>query len=648
MIKRLRDFARKDDAVIEVFSEILLTGIIVLAIAAAAAFVLSSLDEPDNVRVDIDHWVDNETDTLYFRHSGGETVEVEDLELVVYANGSYETLTSSQFNYDSDEWALGDVIEINTSSRFDITNETISSKLVHTASRLVIYDAYGSIGDNSGAGGNGGNGGSGPHNQPPVASFSYSPSLPAMGQSITFDAIASSDPDGSITNYEWDWTNDGSYDDTGVSETHSYSSPGSYDVKLRVTDDDGEVSTTSETVVVTGPLVYLNDAIALDIDDDGTPSGVQFNVSNYGDEDLTVVSITVTPENATVGGLNDPEGGIGQWESEFYVESDGFGYTTDFGYGETLPYTFDLSEASNANDEPVLAANSDATFSLYQFTDGSGEGTDVGVPINIADESVDITLTMADGSSYSFTIKPSGPPQADAGSDFTIDEGTTGALDGSGSSDPDGNIVTYEWAITDNPDGASVSITDADNTDPTATFDASGADVDGDQVVEVTLAVTDDDGFTDSDVVNVTINDLDVPAIEYVLGSGSTNNGWARGRLYFEISNNEASSITIQNISVSLSGNSATDIINPDHPVFSTPEVEFYNPIDYGYRDGGMSLDSFEILDDNAVITSTGKTDVILAYFSENGNRVKISGKDVTVIFGLTDGRQVTITIDDI
>ncbi len=149
MIKRLRDFARKDDAVIEVFSEILLTGIIVLAIAAAAAFVLSSLDEPDNVRVDIDHWVDNETDTLYFRHSGGETVDVEDLELLVYVNGSYETLTSEQIraNYDSDEWALGDVIEINTSSQFDITNETISSKLVHTASSMVIYDAYGSIGE---------------------------------------------------------------------------------------------------------------------------------------------------------------------------------------------------------------------------------------------------------------------------------------------------------------------------------------------------------------------------------------------------------------------------------------------------------------------------------------------------------------------
>ncbi|WP_129597561.1 type IV pilin N-terminal domain-containing protein [Methanohalophilus profundi] len=164
MIKKLQDFARKDDAVIEVFSEILLTGIIVIAIAAAAAFVLSSLDGPDNVRVDIDHWADEDTNTLYFRHSGGETVNVDDLELVVYVNGSYETLNSSQFNYSSNEWALGDVIEVNTSSQlnYDIDEDNVPSKLVHTASSLVIYDAYGSIGD-SGAddGGNGGDDGGG-------------------------------------------------------------------------------------------------------------------------------------------------------------------------------------------------------------------------------------------------------------------------------------------------------------------------------------------------------------------------------------------------------------------------------------------------------------------------------------------------------
>ncbi|RXG34372.1 LamG-like jellyroll fold domain-containing protein [Methanohalophilus sp. WG1-DM] len=203
MTKRLQDFAKKDDAVIEVFSEILLTGIIVLAIAAVAAFVLSSLDGPDNVRVDIDHWADKDTDTLYFRHSGGETVDVEDLELVVNVNGSYETLTSEQIraNYDSDEWALGDVIEINTSTQFnyDITDDRVPTKLVHTASSLVIYDAYGSIGD-SGVGGNGGSGGGGDDGDPATAPVlsSQTPTSPYSStvlETVTFSATSNQSSD---------------------------------------------------------------------------------------------------------------------------------------------------------------------------------------------------------------------------------------------------------------------------------------------------------------------------------------------------------------------------------------------------------------------------------------------------------------------
>ncbi|RNI15907.1 PKD domain-containing protein [Methanohalophilus sp. RSK] len=246
MIKRLQDFARKDDAVIEVFSEILLIGIIVIAIAAAAAFVLSSLDEPDNVRVDIDHWVDNETDTLYFRHSGGETVDVEDLELLVYVNGSYETLNSSQFNYDSDEWALGDVIEINTSSQFnyDIDDDNVPSKLVHTASSLVIYDAYGSMGD-SGTGGNGGSG------DDPSADFAYSPPNPTTYETVDF-TNQSSDTDGNIVGWSWDF-GDGNTS-TDQNPSHQYSSEGTYTATLTVTDNDGNTGSTSSVVTVTESL----------------------------------------------------------------------------------------------------------------------------------------------------------------------------------------------------------------------------------------------------------------------------------------------------------------------------------------------------------------------------------------------------------
>lgn len=67
---------------------------------------------------------------------------------------------------------------------------------------------------------------------------------------VSFNASASSDPDGSITSYEWDFTADGTYDATGPTVTHRYPSSGNFDVKLRVTDDQGKTNTTTVTVSV--------------------------------------------------------------------------------------------------------------------------------------------------------------------------------------------------------------------------------------------------------------------------------------------------------------------------------------------------------------------------------------------------------------
>jgi PKD repeat protein len=99
--------------------------------------------------------------------------------------------------------------------------------------------------------------------QNPVASMSVAPSVydPAsdkfyvrVGESIAFMASGSYDPDwevgdcedtlNGIRKFEWDWTNDGTYDASdepgnGIA-AHTYSTTGSYTVKLRVHDDDDD------------------------------------------------------------------------------------------------------------------------------------------------------------------------------------------------------------------------------------------------------------------------------------------------------------------------------------------------------------------------------------------------------------------------
>jgi PKD repeat protein len=57
---------------------------------------------------------------------------------------------------------------------------------------------------------------------------------------VTFDGSASSDPDGSVDRYDWDFGDGKNEDDAGATPSHSYAEAGSYFVTLTVTDNSGE------------------------------------------------------------------------------------------------------------------------------------------------------------------------------------------------------------------------------------------------------------------------------------------------------------------------------------------------------------------------------------------------------------------------
>jgi hypothetical protein len=97
------------------------------------------------------------------------------------------------------------------------------------------------------------------------------------------------------------------------------------------------------------------------------------------------------------------------------------------------------------------------------------------------------------------------PPTADAGQDQTVEctshHGAVVALNGSGSSDPDGTIAKYEWF----ENGASI----ATGAQPSVTLGLGSH--------TITLRVTDDDGATDEDEVVIIVRDTQGPVINMVV-----------------------------------------------------------------------------------------------------------------------------------
>ena len=82
-------------------------------------------------------------------------------------------------------------------------------------------------------------------NQAPVASFE-AVGAPA-GSAVVFNAAGASDPDGSITRYDWDFGDGNALQNGGPQVAHVFAQPGSYEVRLVVTDNEGASTLTTFT-----------------------------------------------------------------------------------------------------------------------------------------------------------------------------------------------------------------------------------------------------------------------------------------------------------------------------------------------------------------------------------------------------------------
>ncbi|MFN7927357.1 MAG: glycoside hydrolase family 44 protein [Blastocatellia bacterium] len=89
-------------------------------------------------------------------------------------------------------------------------------------------------------------------NQPPVASASATPTTGLAPLAVNFNGSASSDPDGTISSYAWDF-GDGTTG-TGATVSHTYTTVGTLNARLTVADDKGAVASITIPITVTSNL----------------------------------------------------------------------------------------------------------------------------------------------------------------------------------------------------------------------------------------------------------------------------------------------------------------------------------------------------------------------------------------------------------
>jgi hypothetical protein len=185
---------------------------------------------------------------------------------------------------------------------------------------------------------------------------------------------------------------------------------------------------------------YERDAVTVD------NGGVRFNVTNAGPTDRTVTDIRLTPLDDDVARLDDPSAGEGELQSEFYVDVGGRTRTADFGGGKALPATFDLSEASEQNDEHTIRTGETAEYTLYQFRDSSDDA------ISMAGRRFEVELFFEDGGRSQFLASPDPGVSRDR-VQYNNDAVTTGT--GPGNSDKSGvefsveNVGSEKVVVTD-------------------------------------------------------------------------------------------------------------------------------------------------------------------------------------------------------
>ena len=261
---------------------------------------------------------------------------------------------------------------------------------------------------------------------------------------VTLDGSGSTDANGDALTYGWSFKSKPTESKsalssaTAVKPTFTPDVAGDYIVQLVV--NDGKTGSVASTVTVTASV------------------GNAAPVANAGTAQSVLVGTKVTLA----------------------------GSVTDANVGDTITYSWSLTSKPSGSS----AALSSATDVRPTFTaDVAG---DYVVQLVVNDGKVDsvastVTITASAGNAA---------PVANAGAAQSLAITTLVTLDGSGSSDANGDTLTYSWSLTSKPTGSSSALSSATVVKPTFT-----PDVAGDYVVQLIV----NDGKVNSVASTVTV-----------------------------------------------------------------------------------------------------------------------------------------------